>query len=105
MWAGVKRAPGCPPPAPLHPPAPHPHASHPCPPTHTHTLPPPPPTPLWCVVAGLSHDFGRFRREANLCLAEFAALFGGSPLRDVPVDWSLGGPPNCALGPLGCIYL
>lgn len=63
------------------------------------------PAPAPTAPAGISHDPARFQAAADRCLAEFSALFGGSPLvlRRLPPDY--GPPPNCRWWPwLDCMY-
>jgi hypothetical protein len=55
---------------------------------------------------GISHDASHFLQDANLCLAEFPKMFGGSPLVEEVFDWSEARPPRCgAHDLLQCSYL
>jgi hypothetical protein len=47
----------------------------------------------------------RFKAAADRCLADFTALFGGSPMRVRMLEAHYGPPPNCRLWPLDCMYL
>lgn len=56
-------------------------------------------------MAGLSHNWGRFKAQAEQCLGEFVQLFGGNPLQTRRFDWSERNKPYCGIDVLGCLYL
>ena len=52
---------------------------------------------------GISHG-NTFGQQRNRCLREFDAVFGGTPLPRVRIDWGGKRAPICP-SRLGCLFL